>query len=310
MEKDSNKTNGQNERYLRLFGCICLGIVLITVLYFLVVNALHDDDSSRGTFGDLFGGLTATFTGFAFAGVIITIIMQMKELELTREELKKSVDAQDKTQKALNMQLKHMQSTTRIESVKDVISIYSQRDEQDKKEIAKAILERLTEEIFYDSEFVDLVTPKVEIRNRLQLRGKRITGRQEIRYEDYDEEKKNHVTLEFRNTGPAFRMSAEVTSITSNPLTIKYSGVVETWPSGGGVHTSYPALNEGNLVERDSIFRMTIGGITNEREIEVNMNYEGAFIKHSFSQRLLLNRNGSTISSSLGLVSLVKSAAQ
>ncbi|MEC7119666.1 MAG: putative phage abortive infection protein, partial [Pseudomonadota bacterium] len=41
-----------------------------------------------GTFGDSFGALNTLFSGLAFAGIILTVILQSKELRETREELK------------------------------------------------------------------------------------------------------------------------------------------------------------------------------------------------------------------------------
>ena len=96
IEKFIPKDEKGNILYFNLFGRICLFIVVITVLYFLAVNFISPYETrneTRGTFGDLFGGINAIFSGLAFAGVIITILMQMKELELTRIELKKAADA-------------------------------------------------------------------------------------------------------------------------------------------------------------------------------------------------------------------------
>jgi hypothetical protein len=47
---------------------------------------------TRGQFGDLFGAVNAFFTGLAFAGVIYTIILQRKELEMQRKELQSSTE--------------------------------------------------------------------------------------------------------------------------------------------------------------------------------------------------------------------------
>lgn len=44
--------------------------------------------AERGQFGDTFGSINSLFTGFAFAGVIYTIILQRQELTLQREELR------------------------------------------------------------------------------------------------------------------------------------------------------------------------------------------------------------------------------
>lgn len=58
---------------------------------------------SGGVFGDSFGILTALFSGLAFAGIIITILLQRIELKLQRKELRdnriefsKSAEAQKK----------------------------------------------------------------------------------------------------------------------------------------------------------------------------------------------------------------------
>jgi hypothetical protein len=43
--------------------------------------------SDRASFGDMFGVVSALFSGLAFAGIIITIFLQTKELALQRQEL-------------------------------------------------------------------------------------------------------------------------------------------------------------------------------------------------------------------------------
>jgi Putative phage abortive infection protein len=46
------------------------------------------DQKERGTFGDMFGGVNALFSGLALAGIIYTIFLQKKELGLQRKELR------------------------------------------------------------------------------------------------------------------------------------------------------------------------------------------------------------------------------
>jgi hypothetical protein len=78
-----------------------------------VVNALVGQSwEHRGQFGDIYGSVNALFSGLAFAGVIIAILWQRRELELqrrelrlTRKEMKASTAAQDETQRALNKTL-------------------------------------------------------------------------------------------------------------------------------------------------------------------------------------------------------------
>ena len=46
-----------------------------------------------GVFGDSFNVLTSLFTGLAFAGVIISVILQTKELKEAREQFKGQKEA-------------------------------------------------------------------------------------------------------------------------------------------------------------------------------------------------------------------------
>ena len=58
-----------------------------------------------GVFGDSFGLLTSLFSGLAFSGLIITILMQREELALQREELgltRKEISGQKEELKAQN----------------------------------------------------------------------------------------------------------------------------------------------------------------------------------------------------------------
>lgn len=45
------------------------------------------NENTRGTFGDQFGAVNALFSGLAFAGLIYTIILQRRDLELQRHDL-------------------------------------------------------------------------------------------------------------------------------------------------------------------------------------------------------------------------------
>lgn len=80
-------------------------IALFFVISIFMINILSiklDKAPSFGTFGDFFGGvLNPILTFLMFMGVLITIVLQQKELRLTRQELKnssKSLSAQAITQ--------------------------------------------------------------------------------------------------------------------------------------------------------------------------------------------------------------------
>lgn len=50
-----------------------------------------------GVFGDSFGLLTSLFSGLAFYGIIITILLQREELQLQRIELARASEAQERS---------------------------------------------------------------------------------------------------------------------------------------------------------------------------------------------------------------------
>ena len=53
-----------------------------------VSAALLPDWQVRGQFGDLYGSTNALFSGLAFAGLLCTLWLQQRQLELQRSELK------------------------------------------------------------------------------------------------------------------------------------------------------------------------------------------------------------------------------
>ena len=65
-----------------------LAILFVFGVWLWTYYSLKDlDETHRGTFGDMFGGANALFSGLAFTGIIITILLQRKELSLQRQEL-------------------------------------------------------------------------------------------------------------------------------------------------------------------------------------------------------------------------------
>ena len=76
---DKNKT-----KYIRLALVFSAGTFILWALSFFL---LFFDPNVRGTFGDMFGAINALFSGLAFAGLIITLIMQHEELGYQRQEI-------------------------------------------------------------------------------------------------------------------------------------------------------------------------------------------------------------------------------
>ena len=62
-------------------------VVAMSLGYWWSVCRFLPTPEHRAAFGDMFGGLGAVFSGLAFAGLIVAIVLQGRELKLQREEL-------------------------------------------------------------------------------------------------------------------------------------------------------------------------------------------------------------------------------
>lgn len=109
-----------------------LVIVILFSIYGICIYYSFSDWQERGTFGDAFGALNALFSGLAFVGIIYTIFLQRKELELqrkelelTRQELKRTAEAQEKSEKALVKQVVSMERTAKLNALNTLLSHYS-----------------------------------------------------------------------------------------------------------------------------------------------------------------------------------------
>lgn len=65
---------------------------------------------SRGELGDMFGTVNALFSGFAFAALIYTLLLQKEELGLQRKVLIQQVKETKNTSKELKSQTSEMQA--------------------------------------------------------------------------------------------------------------------------------------------------------------------------------------------------------
>lgn len=72
------------------FLVIALLIVLIMAANVGLMAYVTKEPTQRGVYGDMFGGVTALFSGLAFAGLIVTLVIQRKELRFQRLELEAS----------------------------------------------------------------------------------------------------------------------------------------------------------------------------------------------------------------------------
>lgn len=95
--KKANKSKGKDPKsqYFGRIGLIIVSAILLIGVLWLWLHYLDwTEKLEPWQQGDAFGSLNALFSGLAFAGLIITILMQGRELGLQRQELENSVDAQ------------------------------------------------------------------------------------------------------------------------------------------------------------------------------------------------------------------------
>lgn len=114
MEKDSTQSKENENASLSwwdklsnlIWGILILQGVywLLVILYFHGAGDANQHWANAGTFGDMFGGLTCLFSGFAFAGLIVTIRQQRRELNMQVEELERTRDEFAEQTKQFRMQ--------------------------------------------------------------------------------------------------------------------------------------------------------------------------------------------------------------
>lgn len=113
-EPNIDEISNGNNFWLSARGFITLSsiIVVIWAAYAVIIILNIDVPADRGVSGDLFGGITALFSGWAFSGLIFTLLVQKEELKLQRLELSQLV----KEQKNTTTHLKGQEDQLRVQS--------------------------------------------------------------------------------------------------------------------------------------------------------------------------------------------------
>ena len=84
MNTDKDTEDNDND-FIWTAAIVTVVIIgLWTITYFSLKDLEPND---RGTIGDMFGSINSLFSGLALAGIILTILLQRKELKLQRKEL-------------------------------------------------------------------------------------------------------------------------------------------------------------------------------------------------------------------------------
>lgn len=79
-------------------------VILLWGATWILIPMFFGNWSDRASFGDMFGVVNALFSGLAFAGIIITILLQRQELEDTRTEIRGQKEQLQKQNETLTLQ--------------------------------------------------------------------------------------------------------------------------------------------------------------------------------------------------------------
>lgn len=131
MEKKNKKTNFLIASTIMVFATWAISG--------FIIFQLSDNWSDRGTMGDMFGAVNALFSGLAFAALLYTIILQREEIKqnraeiiLNRQELTKSVNAQQSSQEALKQQVVQAHLAAQLNAMNTVVNYYTSHIESSK----------------------------------------------------------------------------------------------------------------------------------------------------------------------------------
>jgi hypothetical protein len=131
MEEDNGANDDINYRPLIILFIV---VFFVWLLSFIIMLSTVKDWNARGNFGDSFGGINALFSGLAFAGIIYTILLQKKELTLqrqemadTRVELRRSAEAQERSERAFQKQIEMMNLSARLNALNSAVEYYNSK---------------------------------------------------------------------------------------------------------------------------------------------------------------------------------------
>ena len=116
MSDDTNKSLLDKPWFAVVTFVILAAVVIGVWIYLPNYIAKHLTDlSDRGSFGDSFGSVNALFTGLAFAGVVFTILLQIRELRLQRADFLKQLEAMRQSKEEVEEQNKILRAQVEVQ---------------------------------------------------------------------------------------------------------------------------------------------------------------------------------------------------
>ena len=99
--KDTDMNEGSLWRWIAVSGVVAVVVCVVWLTSWALITRQLGNPTDPAGFGDMFGAVNALFSGLAFAGVILAILMQREELKFQRKELTLSTKAQEAQERAL-----------------------------------------------------------------------------------------------------------------------------------------------------------------------------------------------------------------
>lgn len=156
---------------IKIISILLISFVILTVggyATFLIIDTWPITEHSinkAGVFGDSFGIITSLFSGLAFSGMIITILLQKEELRLQRKEL---TDNRKEFKKSANAQERNAQLSALTALLSEYKSQISKNDTTILK-IEKDSLEEFLNPNMKDAEKTPLIEENIDFVRRKKV---------------------------------------------------------------------------------------------------------------------------------------------
>jgi hypothetical protein len=126
------------KHHIAIISIVSLSFVIIcwlsTYLFFK-----NTDNEYRDSFGGMFGGIESLFSGLAFCGIIITILLQSSELKMQRHEIKENRKELERTTKvqeqqsiSLNRQAENLKISAKLSALNTLVNHYTEKAKIDR----------------------------------------------------------------------------------------------------------------------------------------------------------------------------------
>ena len=133
---------------LNILWALFIAVGMIWFVSSFVLYGFFGDWTKSGSFGDGFGAINSLFSGLAFAGIVYTILLQRKELELQREELRETRKELKRSADSQEMHLAKLKEESRIKNLP-----YFQFESESKLDKTSLIIQNFSDNPAFDVEF-------------------------------------------------------------------------------------------------------------------------------------------------------------